>query len=50
MGIVLRTLINRSLQERCRPIVFIGHSLGGLIIKQVGNVAPLKAFIDAYRL
>ena len=42
------TSVDRRLQERSRPIIFIGHSLGGLVIKQVGYLALLTSTIDSH--
>ena len=34
-------IITKDYQECQRPLVFIGHSLGGLVIKQVGVILAL---------
>jgi hypothetical protein len=41
-GTLRRGALDRAytVQEKSRPIIFIGHSFGGLIIKQVGYLAP----------
>jgi len=44
----LGTSVNRLLQEQHRPIISIGQSLGGWVIKQVGNFALLMSTIDSY--
>lgn len=32
--------ITTNAQKRTRPLIFIGHSLGGLVVKQVRNSHP----------
>ena len=43
----LNSILTNRTQERQRPLIIIGHSLGGLVVKQVsGFVALRNDFLD----
>ena len=52
---LLSSLVDKREEEpeKTRPIIFIAHSLGGIVVKQVcvyTSISALKNYIDTFRL